>query len=285
MKEKQKMIILGKVQKLEVVRSAEFGVYLNTPGNEVQEAILLPKKRVPAGTEIGDEIEVFVYRDSEDRLIATTKTPKVTIDTTGSLKVVENTHIGAFLDWGLEKDLFLPFKQQEGKVVKGKEYLVGLYVDKSDRLCATMKIYDLLSSDSPYKENGQVEGTVYRIQEDYGVFVAVDNHYHGLIPNKELYGQFNIGDTVSARVKKIRPDGKLELSLRKQTIQQIEVDAKTIMEALEKHEGLLGLHDKSDAEEIKAQLNMSKAAFKRAVGRLLKEGAIQMTDQGIRRNW
>ncbi|MGL4345319.1 MAG: CvfB family protein [Cellulosilyticaceae bacterium] len=279
------MMILGKIQKLQVMRHSDFGVYLNTPENEEQEAILLPRKQVPEGAEVGDEIEVFVYRDSEDRLIATTEQPKITIDSIGRLKVVDNTRIGAFLDWGLQKDLFLPFKQQVGSVLVGKEYLVGLYVDKSDRLCATMKVYDVLSCHAPYKENQQVKGTVYRIQEDMGVFVAVDNHYHGLIPTKEVFGTLNIGDTIEARVKKVRPDGKLELSLRRQTFQQIEVDAKKIMDALEAKGGALPLHDKSEPQQVKAILDMSKASFKRAVGRLLKEGAIKITDSGIQKAW
>lgn len=279
------MIQLGKIQKLQVTRHSDFGVYMNTPGNREQEDILLPRKQVPEGTDVGDEVEVFVYRDSEDRLIATTDTPKLTVDGLAYLEVVDTTRIGAFLDWGLQKDLLLPFKQQEGKVEKGKSYLVGLYVDKSDRLCATMKIYDVLSCQSPYKVNGRVKGIVYRIQPDLGVLVAVEGNFHGLIPNQEIFGAFKVGDQVEARIKKVRPDGKLELSTRKQLLGQMEVDAKAIMDALEKCGGKLPLHDKSAPEAIKKELGMSKASFKRAVGRLLKEGAITVTDTGICRNW
>lgn len=279
------MIELGKVQKLRVIRITEIGVYLNAQDTKDHPDILLPKSQVPAGTQIGDEIEVFVYNDSEDRMIATVKTPKVTLNNLAVLSVVEITRIGAFLDWGLEKDLFLPFKQQVGEVIKGNSYLVGVYVDKSNRLCATMKVYDLLSCESPYQENNQVKGIIYRITDDYGFFVAVENKYHGLIPHKEIYGHYKIGDTVEVRIKKIRPDGKLELSLRKQAFYQMEDDAQKIISELKSKGGVLPLNDKSTPDSIKSCLNMSKAAFKRAIGRLLKEGAIKLTEEGIELTW
>lgn len=281
------MIQLGKIQKLEIIRQTDIGVYLEAKEkieDRPENAILLPKKQVPPYSKVGDEIEVFVYRDSEDRMIATTRKPKVTIDSVAPLKVVEMTNIGAFLDWGLEKDLFLPFKEQVGEVVKGKSYLVGVYSDKSDRLCGTMKIYDLLSSKAPYEVNAKVQGTIYKIEE-LGAFVAVDNQYHGLIPQKELYGDYKIGDVVQVRIKAIRPDGKLELSLRKQMHHQMEDDAKKIMDALDAQGGTLQLNDNSSPDKIKAVLKMSKGAFKRAVGRLMKEGAITLTDVGIKKNW
>lgn len=279
------MIELGKIQKLKVNREVSFGVYLGSSNDENNDEVLLPIKQVPKDLEIGDEIEVFVYKDSEDRIIATTKRPKITIDELSVLKVVDNTKIGAFLDWGLEKDLFLPFKQQLKPPVEGKSYLVGLYVDKANRLCATMKIYDLLSCDSPYKQGDYVEGTIYKINSEIGAFVAVNNKYHGLILNKEFYGNYKEGDTVEVRIKNVRNDGKLELSLRKQTYKQIEGDSKKIMDALESNNGKLMLNDKSDPDDIKEELSMSKGAFKRAVGRLLKEGAIEITDNGIKRRW
>lgn len=279
------MIELGKIQTLKIIRRTEIGVYLNAQDNKGEDDILLPKSQVPLESEIGDKIDVFVYKDSEDRMIATVKKPKVTVGTLAVLSVVEITRIGAFLDWGLEKDLFLPFKQQVGEVVKGNSYLVGVYIDKSNRLCATMKVYDMLSSESPYQENNKVQGIIYRVTEDYGAFVAVDNKYHGLIPNKEVFGSYKVGDTVDVRIKKIRPDGKLELSLRKQAFYQMEDDAQKIINKLKLSEGILLLSDKSSPDRIKADLNMSKAAFKRAVGRLLKEGAIKMTDKGIQLTW
>ena len=279
------MIELGKIQKLQVERKTLIGAYLNTISDKSEYDVLLPKSQVPQDIEIGDEIEVFVYKDSEDRTICTMKKPKITIGQLAVLKVVATTNIGAFLDWGLEKDLFLPFKEQVSKVTEGSSYLVALYINKDTRLCATTKIYNYLSNQPPYKVNDHVQGTVYRINKELGAFVAVDNKYHGLIPNKELYGTFQEGDSVDVRIKRIRPDGKLELSLRQSAYNEIESDAKKIMDKLILRSGALPLNDKSSPEQIKAELNMSKAAFKRAVGRLLKEGAIKITDTGIQKMW
>jgi predicted RNA-binding protein (virulence factor B family) len=275
------MIELGKMQKLEVIRMTKIGAFLNAEYGSGNEDILLPMNQVPQGIEIGDEIEVFVYKDSEDRIIATMKKPKITIGEFAELRVVENSRIGAFMDWGLEKDLLLPFKEQTHEVEKNGLYFVGLYIDKSNRLCATMDIYKLLSSESPYKENDRVEGTIYQIKEDMGAFVAVNNKYSGLIPNKELYGEYKYGDSVEVRIKKVREDGKLELSLRKEAYNQMDDDAKIILDRLELNGGKLSLNDNSRPEEINAELRMSKSAFKRAVGRLLKERKIRITEKGI----
>jgi predicted RNA-binding protein (virulence factor B family) len=237
--------------------------------------------QVPQDIEVGDEIEVFVYKDSEDRIIATMKRPKITIGELAMLRVVENSKIGAFMDWGLDKDLLLPFKEQTYEVEKDGLYLVGLYVDKSNRLCATMDIYKMLSNESPYKENERVEGTIYQIHEDMGAFVAVNNKYSGLIPKKEFYGEYKCGDSVEVRIKKVREDGKLELSLRKEAYNQMNDDAAMILGRLELNGGKLSLNDNSRPEEINSELKMSKSAFKRAVGRLLKERKIKITEKGI----
>ena len=275
------MIELGEIQTLAVIRQTPNGVYLNARNEKNNEDILLPKNQVPEELKIGDDIEVFVYKDSEDRIIATVKKPKITLGALAVLKVVETTNIGAFLDWGLEKDLLLPFKEQEGEVKKGEEYLVSLYVDNSNRLCATMKIYSLLSIESPYKNNDRVSGIIYSINELYGSFVAVDNKYHGLILNKEMYGNYAVGNKVEARIKKVRTDGKLELSVREAAHDEIEGDAQKILNLMKLHNGKLKLNDNSSPDTIKAELNMSKKAFKRAVGRLMKEGALEITDEGI----
>ena len=279
------MIELGKMQNLVVVRMTSIGAYLNVKNATGRDDILLPIKQVPQEIEVGEEIEVFVYKDSEDRIISTVRVPKVILGGLAVLKVVETTNIGAFLDWGLEKDLFLPFREQIGKVIKGGSYLVGLYIDNSDRLSATMNIYNLLSSESPYKLNDRVHGIVYDISKELGAFIAVDNKYQGLIPNKELYGHFAQGDSVEVRIIKVRSDGKLELSLRKEAYNEIEGDAQKIMDKLKKNGGSLSINDSSSPEQIKAELNMSKAAFKRAIGRLLKEGVIKITDKGIQLMW
>jgi predicted RNA-binding protein (virulence factor B family) len=202
------MIELGKIQKLQVVRKRSIGLYLNSLADKSGEDILLPNNQVPSGVKIGDEIEVFIYKDSEDRTISTLKKPKLTIGEISALQIVEITKIGAFLDWGLEKDLFLPFREMVGTVVKGDTCLVALYVDNSGRLSATMNIYNLLSCESPYKVNDRVRGTIYSISKELGAFVAVDNKYQGLIPNKELYGNYKEGDLIEVRIKKVRQDGR-----------------------------------------------------------------------------
>lgn len=280
-REGEKMIELGKLQKLEVVRFKQIGAFLNSKSNMCDDDILLPKKQLPEEIEVGEEIEVFVYRDSEDRMIATTRKPKITIGQLESLEVVETTEIGAFLDWGLEKDLFLPFKEQTCRVHKGKKYLVGMYIDKSDRLCATMNISKQLSNDAPFKEDEKVHGTIYAISNDIGAFVAVDNKYRGLIPKKELYGDYRCGDKVEVRITKIKEDGKLDLSLRKKAYKQMDDDVKIILEKLDLRGGRLSLNDNSSPNRIKDELDMSKRAFKRAIGRLLKEGKIKITEIGI----
>jgi len=276
------MIEIGKFQKLEVLRFTSVGAYLNI--NEEASAdddILLPQSQLDSDLEVGDIIDVFVYRDSEDRLIATVNEPKITLGQLAYLKVVDITKVGAFMDWGLEKDLFLPFNEQTVRVRVGKEYLVALYLDKSKRLCATMDIYKYLSDDAPYKEEARVRGVIYNVNEDVGVFVAIDNTYYGLIPKSEVYTDFKVGDKIEARVVKVREDGKLDLSVREKAYLQMDDDSQLILEKLEANNGILYLNDKSDSNTIKLELKMSKNAFKRAVGRLLKEGKIKFIDNGI----
>ena len=265
---------LGEKQVLTVVKKVDFGVYLGSDA----ERVLLPKKQVPEGIEAGDPVEVFLYKDSSDRMIATTNEPKITVGELAVLEVVDVGRIGAFLDWGLEKDLLLPFKEQTVKVEKGDRCLVSLYVDKSGRLCATMKVYPLLRTDSPYKKDDMVRGTVYGISREYGVFVAVDDRYSALIPRREVYGRMYIGQQVEARVAEVKPDGKLDLSVRGKIPEQMDADAQQIMERIVKNGGFLPFTDKAEPERIKTEFGMSKAAFKRAVGRLLKQGRITIDE-------
>lgn len=275
------MIELGRVQTLTVQRVKEFGVYVGE-GMDGEASVLLPKKQVPEGTKPGDEISVFIYKDSEDRLIATTGLPKLQVGETALLTVREVGKIGAFLDMGLEKDLLLPFKEQSRKVRQGEKVLVTLYVDKSRRLAATMKVYTHMSNESPYKKDDQVNGTIYEINEDLGAFVAVDNKYYGLIPKKELYGNYREGDEVTARVTKVRDDGKLDLSPRQKAYIQMDEDSTLVMEIItEQFDGVLPFTDKADPELIKREFKMSKNAFKRAVGHLLKAGQIKITETTI----
>lgn len=273
---------LGKMQPLKIVKQVEFGVYM-AEEEQPDEKVLLPKKYVPEGVHIDDILEVFLYKDSKDRLIATTIRPKLTLGEAARLTVKEVTKIGAFLDWGLEKDLFLPFRQQTRKVCAKEECLVGLYTDKSDRLCATMNVYEYLRTDSPYKKDDHVQGTVYQISRNFGAFVAVDDCYSGLVPQKEFFGQARIGEQVEARVTDVKPDGKLNLSLRDKGYLQIGSDAEIVMGVIEEFDGVLPFTDKASPEVIKREFSLSKNAFKRAVGHLLKEGRIEITEKSIRK--
>lgn len=275
------MIKLGEIQTLQVVKKTEFGVYLNVPGASDTEKVLLPKNQVEPDTKLGDELEVFIYRDSDDRLIATTTHPPLTLGKIAMLKVIEVGNIGAFLDWGLAKDLLLPFKEQTRRVCTGEEVLVSLYIDKSNRLCGTMKVYHYLNNSSPYQKDDKVIGTVYELNSEFGAFVAVDNMYAALIPNKELYRDLKPGDSVEARVTNVREDGRLDLSIREKSYIQIDFDAQTILDRLSVNGGRLDLNDKSDPKEIKREFNLSKNAFKRAIGRLLKNGDITLLEEGI----
>lgn len=263
---------LGEKQVLTVVKTVDFGVYLGSD----EERVLLPKKQVPAGIEPGDPIEVFLYKDSSDRMIATTNEPKITLGELAVLEVADVGRIGAFLDWGLEKDLLLPFKEQTAKVEKGDRVLVSLYIDKSGRLCATMKVYPLLRTDSPYRKDDMVKGTVYEINREFGVFVAVDDRFSALIPRREVYGKMYLGQQIEARVAAVKEDGKLDLSIRSRIPEQMDADAQKIMERIARNGGTLPFTDKAEPERIRDELGMSKAAFKRAVGRLLKQGRIKI---------
>ena len=224
---------LGKKQKLVVVKTVDFGVYLGDRQDAGEmDRVLLPGKEVPEGTKEGDQMEVFLYKDSSDRLIATTRTPELMMDQVGFLKVAQVTKIGAFLSWGLEKDLFLPYKEQTKKVHEGEEVLVSLYIDKSSRLCATMKVYHYLKTGSPYIVGDTVTGVVYEQSDNFGVFVAVDGQYSGLIPKQDF-------------------------------------------------EGVLPFDDKASPEIIQREFGLSKNAFKRAVGHLLKEEKIELKNHKI----
>lgn len=272
--------IIGTFARLYVMKIIKFGVILGSgemPGLEV----LLPNNQVRPGTEKGDFYEVFLYKDSEDRLIATTSEPYVTQGNVALLEVKDVTGIGAFLDWGLAKDLLLPFKEQTTRVRVGDSVLVTLYVDRSDRLCATMKVYDTLSCDSPYEKGDHVSGRIYEILDSFGAFVAVDDKYSALIPHNEMTRELSILESVEARVKEVTPEGKLTLSLQEKVKVQMGKDAIQIYERLEKAGGFLPFHDKTSPEIIKREFKISKAAFKRAIGRLLKEEKIEQVSHGI----
>ena len=276
----EKMIELGKRQILTVVREKDFGVYVCEPGYE-DVAVLLPKKQVPENTKIGDALEVFIYKDSEDRLIATTAIPKLEVGQCAVLEVQEVNKIGAFLNMGMEKDLLLPYREQSYPVKKGDKVLVALYIDKSNRLAATMHVYPYLQADSPYQREDHVKGYIYEVKPQFGAFVAVDNKYYGLIPRREYFPEYEIGTWIEARVISVREDGKLDLSLREKAYMQINTDAEKLLEAIQDYPGVFPYTDRTSPEVIKKDLKLSKNAFKRAVGHLLKEKKIRMTEKGI----
>lgn len=277
------MIRLGEKQQLVIVKKVNFGVYVAPSAEQKEERVLLPAKQVPEGSKVGDSVEVFLYRDSDDRMIATTNTPKLMMGQVAELSVAEVGKFGAFLDWGLEKDLFLPFKQQTRRVRQGDRVLVSLYTDKSGRLCATMNVYENLRTDSPYQKDDRVKGRVYQISENFGAFVAVDYLYSALIPKKELYGRVEIGEDITARVIQVREDGKLSLSIREKAYLQIEKDAEELLRIIDSYDGVLPFNDKVSPEIIKRETGMSKNEFKRAVGNLLKNGRIEIKEKVIRR--
>lgn len=274
-------MLFGQKQTLVIVKKVEFGVYLATSMEDRENRVLLPGKQVPAGANVGDEIEVFLYKDSQDRPIATTNTPKLTLGETARLKVVSVGKVGAFLDWGLEKDLFLPFREQIVKVKEGDEVIVALYLDKSSRLCATMRIYPYLSTESPYQAEDEVTGTIYEISQNFGAFVAVDDKYSALIAKKELYGELKVLQQVSARVIKVKEDGKLDLSIRQKAHIQMDTDAQALLELLAQNGGKLPIGDKSTPDKIRKWTGMSKNEFKRAAGRLYKERKVMVEAEQI----
>ena len=276
------MLLLGKKQTLMVVKTVDFGVYLaESKEAEAKERVLLPIKQVPEGTKEGDTLEVFIYKDSGDRLIATTREPKLEVGGTALLKVSQVTKIGAFLDWGLEKDLLLPYHEQTVRVQEGEEYLVALYVDKSSRLCATMKLYPYLSTRTPYAAGDEVEGRVYEISQNFGVFIAVDDRYSALIPAREAAGKYRPGTILKLRVTEVKEDGKMNVSDRKKAYQQMGEDGEMVMKVLEEFAGVLPFDDKASPQVIKREFGLSKNAFKRTVERCVKAGRIEIKDGHI----
>ncbi len=278
------MLKIGCIQNLEIVKMLDFGAYLAENAGESREnTVLLPAKQVPEGAEIGTRLDVFLYRDSEDRLIATTRKPVMEVGGVALLAVKETSRIGAFLDWGLEKDLLLPFHEQTARVKAGDQVLAALYVDKSGRLCATMKLYPYLRTDSPYLPGAVLEARVYEISENLGVFLAVEDTYSAMIPRQEAQGNYKPGQVIRVRVTKVREDGKLTVSAREKSYLQMDTDAEQIFRELEQAGGEFPFDDKASPEQIREKFGISKAAFKRAVGHLLKEGKIVLLDGCIRK--
>ena len=280
------MFELAKKQTLYVEKKVEFGLYLvpeelkekKVPASN--EHVLLPGKYAPKDAHRGDAIEVFVYLDSKDRPVATTVKPLLSLHEVGMLTVKEVGKIGAFLDWGLEKDLLLPFSEQTRPVKKGERILVALYLDKSSRICSTMNVYPYLSTASEYKKGDAVKGIIYETSKNFGVFVAVDGKCQGLIPAREVKGPVAIGEEVTLRVTGVRFDGKLNLSLHKPAYLEMDEDAEKIFKLLKSYDGVLPFSEKASPEVIARETGMSKNEFKRAVGRLYKERKITISEDG-----
>ena len=274
---------LGEIQSLTVLKTTSFGVYLGEDGKD-RERVLLPAKEVPEGAAPGTALSVFLYLDSEDRPIATTTEPMLTMSHPAALVVKEVTKIGAFLSWGLPKDLFLPYKEMTEKVRAGETVLVRLYLDKSGRLAASMKkLYPLLSTRAPYRQGDTVQGRIYEFGHDFGTFVAVDDQYSAMIPRHEDAGDLRIGTVVSARVVNVKEDGKLDLTLREKAYAQMDQDGERILALLDSYGGVLPFTEAADPEVIQRETGLSKAAFKRAVGRLYKERKVTITEHKIRK--
>ncbi len=273
---------IGKINQLKVARKTKFGAFLETTTGKVKEDVLLPQKEVTEELLVGDIVDVFVYLDTLDRLTATFKKPYGEVGGLAYLKVVDVTGIGAFLHWGLEKDLLLPISEQTTRVRKGSSYLVKIYVDKSSRLCCTMHIDDDLEIASSYQTGELVKGTIYSINPRLGLFVAIDNLYYGLAHQSEVFKRYEVGDQDTFRIIKVREDGKIDLSTQKLAYQQMDEDAEKLLYLLKQQDGFLPINDKTDPKIIARYAPISKSAFKRALGKLLKEKKVVQDSNGIR---
>ena len=273
---------MGRMVVLKVLRKTDFGIYLGD-GEDKDSEVLLPGKEVPGGTKPGDELRVFIYRDSEDRPVASVKEPYIKLDDVAALEVSDVNRTGAFLDWGLEKQLFLPYAEMTADLNPGDKALVRLYIDKSGRLCAGMRhLYDHLHRNCPYEAGETVKARVYEFGHDFGTFVAIEDKYTAMIPRKEGHEGLKIGDVIEVRITGIKEDGKVDVTMRKRAFEEIEADAEKVMRVIEEFAGVLPFNDKASPETIYRELSMSKAAFKRAVGHLYKERKIIITENAIR---
>lgn len=275
------MIEIGKVNKLKMVKEVSFGIYLD--GGDEYGEILMPKRYVPAGIKEGDEVEVFVYFDSEDRIIATTEKPYAEAGEFACLKAVAVNRIGAFLDWGLMKDLMVPFNEQNKKMEEGHWYVVYVYYDEeSKRLVASAKVEEFLDNEPlDYKEGQEVDLMIYS-KSDLGYKAIVNNNHTGILYKNEVFRDIKTGEKLKGYIKKLRPDGKIDLSITKPGFQKVKDISEQIIDKLKEHKGFIPLGDKSPAEDIYNMFGVSKKAFKMAIGGLYKSRQIVIEDNGIR---
>ncbi len=272
------MISLGKYNTLKILRDSPFGMFLGGDGDE---SVLLPRKYVPAEAAIGDTLKVFVYADSEDRLVATTLTPKITLNQCAYLEVKAVAPVGAFLDWGLEKDLFVPFKEQVQEMQVGERHVVILLLDrKSNRLIASARIIKLIKTNPTFTEGDSVDLLICH-KSELGWQVIIDKEHLGLLYHNEIFQPLEIGDQLPGFIKQIREDGKVDVTLQKQGYGQIESSQQVLLDKLRKNNGVLELTDKSTPEDIADKVQMSKKTFKKAVGHLYKQKIITITPNGI----
>lgn len=275
--------LLGRFASLKIRRFATPGAFLAVgPGED--EVVLLIGSEIPSGAKEGDEVDVFLHLDSEGRPIATTRIAKLELGQVAFLEVTQLTEFGAFVDWGLAKELLVPFKEQTTEMRVGERYAIGLYVDQSGRLAGTMRISEMLgggagSEKVEWKLDEWVEGQAWRNEPEIGLFVIVENAFVGLVPKSEPH-TLKRGDSARFRVTNVLPDGKIELSLRGHAHEELAGDAEKVLRVLSQA-GTRQIGDKSSPEEIRELFGLSKKAFKRALGRLLKDRAIDIDDQGI----
>lgn len=273
------MITVGDYNTLKVKKETDFGVFMDAGELE----ILLPKRFVPRGTRPGDELEVFLYHDSENRLIATTQRPFGKVGDTLLMKAVSATGQGAFLDWGLMKDIFVPLSQQHARMVSGQEYLVMIYLDKmTGRVAATEKIDQYLSNEElTVSELEEVDLVIYR-RNDLGYQVIINGKHTGILHNNEIFRQVDIGDKLKGFIKSIKEENKIDVVLGKRGFDKVEDEAAKILRLLQENDGYLPYHDKSDPEEIYSFFGMSKKTFKMTTGNLYKQKRIIFTQTGIK---
>lgn len=276
-----RMIQIGKINTLRALRETSVGFFL---GDDEDNDVLLPNKYVPRELQIGDSIDVFIYTDSEDRIIATTLTPKIKRNEFARLQVVSVTSVGAFLGWGLEKDLLVPYREQNRPMEVGRWYVVYLYLDhETDRLVASNRLNRFLDSAPPNLEEDQEVSLLVYESTDLGVNVIINNRYRGLVYANEIFQRIYPGDRLTGYIKQIREDNRIDVSLQKPGYENIESGAHRILSVLEQQGGFLPLHDKSNPEEIYNLLEMSKKTFKKAIGTLFRERKIVIKEDGIYR--
>lgn len=273
-------VILGKYNQLEVVKEVDFGVYLN--GGDDGE-ILLPTRYVPEGCRPGDILNVFIYLDNEERLIATTLQPLVQVDEFACLEVAWVNEYGAFLDWGLMKDLFVPFREQKMKMQKGHRYVIHAHVDENSyRIMASAKVEKYLSKEMPPYQQGEEVNVMIWQKTDLGYKVIVDNRFGGLVYQREIFQVLEPGMKMQAYVRQVREDGKIDLTLQKDGFQKVDDFSEVLFLYIKEQGGYTHLNDKSAAEEIYETFGVSKKTFKKAVGDLYKKRLILLVEDGIR---